>query len=201
MEFNESEVGKFPNRASKPRKRGQAHTPPKRKKLQLKKKIVDEDVEFFQGKYHFSQKEINYYRDIFKFFDKSATDQLTIPDLGLALRSAGALVTEKEIELLKKKIDPYNSGYIEFNDFLLCFYQLSEKDTSDFAIRQCFEALDKEGSGFINSEEMKHVLRNLGEGLTDNEVEAFMEYFKVLPNGSIELEEIVKVLNFAPKME
>lgn len=110
-------------------------------------------------------------------------------------------MTEKEIELLKRKIDPYNSGYIEFNDFLLCFYQLSEKDTSDYSIRQCFEALDKDGTGFINAEEMRHILKNLGEGLTENEVEAFMEYFKELPNGTINLEDIVQVLNFAPKME
>lgn len=158
-------------------------------------------MEFFQGKYHFSQKEINYYRDIFKFFDKSASDQLAITDLGLALRAAGALVTEKEIALLMKKIDPYNSGYVEFNDFLLCFYQLSEKDTTDYAIKQSFEALDKDGTGFVNVEEMKHVFRALGEGLNDGEIDAFMEYLEVKPNGTVNIDDITRILNFNPKME
>lgn len=200
MEFNEPKVRQFSSRAPTVRERREVNPAFKCKK-KIKKKIVDEDVEFFQGKYHFSQKEINYYRDIFKFFDKSGTDQLTIPDLGLALRSAGALVTEKEIESFKKKVDPYNSGYLEFNDFLLCFYLLSEKDTSDYTIRQSFEALDKDGTGFINAEEMKHILTHLGEGLTSNEIDAFMEYLQVLPNQTIDLSEIVKVLNFSPKFE
>lgn len=72
---------------------------------------------------------------------------MSITDLGLALRSAGALVTDKEITMLEKKIDPYGSGYLEFNDFLLCFYQLSQKDKSEYSIRKCFEALDKNGNG------------------------------------------------------
>ena len=95
---------------------------------------------------------------------------MAINDMGLALRSAGALVTDKEISMLEKKIDPYGSGYLEFNDFLLCFYQLSQKDKSEYAIRKSFEALDKNNNGFINSGEMKHVLKSIGENLTNGEV-------------------------------
>ena len=162
---------------------------------------MDEDTEFFQGKFHFDQKQINYYKSIFKFFDKTATDQMSISDLGLGLRSAGALVTDKEIVMLEKKIDPYGSGYLEFNDFLLCFYQLSQKDKSEYAIRKSFEALDKNGNGAINHAEMKHVLRSIGENLSEGEINAFMEYFKIQPNGTIKLDDIVKVLNFTEKIE
>jgi len=131
---------------------------------------MEEDVEFFQGKYHFNQKEIAFYKEIFKFFDKTATEQITVPDLGLALRSAGALVTEKEVSQLIKKVDPYGSGYLEFNDFLLCFYQLSQKDKSEAAIRNSFRALDKDNTGFVNSAEVRHILSTIGEGLTEGEV-------------------------------
>jgi calmodulin len=134
---------------------------------------MEEDVEFFQGKYHFNTKEISFYKDIFKFFDKTATDQITVPDLGLALRSAGALVTDQEVSQLVKKVDPYGSGYLEFNDFLLCFYQLSQKDKSDMAIRNSFRALDKDNSGFVNASELKHVLSSIGESLSDGEVLIF----------------------------
>ncbi len=134
---------------------------------------------------------INYYRGIFKFFDKTATDQMAIQDLGLAIRSAGGLVTDIEINQLEKKIDPYGSGYLEFNDFLLCFFHLSVKDKSEYAIRKSFEALDKNNNGVINSAEMKHLLRSIGEALSEEEINSFMEYFTVHPNGTIKLDDIV----------
>lgn len=95
---------------------------------------------------------------------------MAISELGLALRSGGALVTNKEISDLEKKIDPYGSGYLEFNDFLLCFYQLSQKDKSEYAIKKSFESLDKNNNGVINSSEFKHLLQSIGENLTNGEV-------------------------------
>ena len=134
---------------------------------------MDENIEYFQGKYHFTEKEITYYHDIFKFFDKGANEQLLTQDLGLALRSAGAVVTEKEVEMFSKKLDPYKKGYIEFNDFLLCFYQLSQKiHKGDYSkvIRESFECLDKEGTGLIHVKEMRHIMQNFGENLSEDEV-------------------------------
>jgi Ca2+-binding EF-hand superfamily protein len=45
---------------------------------------------------------------------------------------------------LRRKIDPYRRGFIDFNDYLLCFYQLANKDTGDAKIREAFSMLDKD---------------------------------------------------------
>lgn len=50
---------------------------------------MDQNIEYFQGKFHFSSKEINYYRDCFNFFEKHDTEQIFTSDLGLAMRAGG----------------------------------------------------------------------------------------------------------------
>lgn len=45
------------------------------------------------------------------------------------------------------------------------------KDTdSEEEIKEAFKVFDKDGNGFISSAELRHVMTNLGEKLTDEEV-------------------------------
>lgn len=117
------------------------------------------------------------------------------------MRAGGALITQNEINLLSKKVDPYGSGNATFNDFLLCFYQISQKDLSEYAIKECFAPFDKEGTGYINIEELKHVMKNLGEGLSEDEMNLFLENFAGSAQGSIHMEDLIRVLSFKPDME
>lgn len=78
---------------------------------------MDQEIEYFQGKFHFSQKEINYFKDVFAFFEKQDTEQIFTHDLGLCMRAAGTMITEQEVLNLTKKVDPYNKGTIDFNDY------------------------------------------------------------------------------------
>ena len=45
------------------------------------------------------------------------------------------------------------------------------KDTdSEDEIKEAFKVFDKDGNGFISAAELRHVMTNLGEKLTDDEV-------------------------------
>lgn len=159
---------------------------------------LDQELEYFQGKFHFSQREINYYKDVFGFFEKANTETCYTSDLGLAMRAGGILVTELEVMTLTKRIDPYRKGTIDFNDYQMCVYQMSQKDTSESKIKDCLGPLDKDGNGYINQRELRHLVTKFGECLTEKEIEAFMEYFTILPNNCIRLDDVVDVLRFEP---
>jgi Ca2+-binding EF-hand superfamily protein len=46
------------------------------------------------------------------------------------------------------------------------------KDTdSEEEIKEAFKVFDKDGNGFISAAELRHVMTNLGEKLTDEEVD------------------------------
>jgi calmodulin len=160
--------------------------------------LLDADSEYFQGKFHFSEEQLNYYRQVFKFFDRTGGELLDLSELGLAMRAAGALVTEAEVKILSTRIDPYNSGTCELKDFLLCMYQCSQKDDSESKIKTAFSAFDKDKTGFIEADELKHVLSCFGESLTDQEIEAFFSSLTIQPNNTVALKDLVKLLDFTP---
>ena len=80
-------------------------------KLRTVNNLLDEESEYYQGKFNFPEEELNYYKQVFKFFDKTGAEQLSMSDLGLAMRAAGCIVTESEIKILSKKVDQYSTGY------------------------------------------------------------------------------------------
>ena len=48
--------------------------------------------------------------------------------------------------------------------------KMKESDSQE-EIREAFKVFDKDGNGFIYAAELRHVMTNLGEKLTDEEVE------------------------------
>lgn len=62
------------------------------------------------------------------------------------------------------------SGTIDFQEFLLMMSkQFLEKDTEE-DLRETFEALDKDGNGFLSAFELRQILQTLGINLSDEEV-------------------------------
>ena len=52
----------------------------------------------------------------------------------------------------------------------MCIYQVCQKDDSEIMIKNAFSAFDKDESGYVLVEELKHVLTKFGESLNENEV-------------------------------
>lgn len=87
------------------------------------------------------------------------------------------------------EVDADGSGSIEFPEFLM----MMAKKTSDMAaedeIREAFRVFDRDGNGFISRDEMRSVMMNLGEKVTDEECNQFILEADVDGDGQINYEE------------
>ena len=61
------------------------------------------------------------------------------------------------------------SGHIDFNEFLVMMSQTQEKH-HHAELRQAFRLFDSDDDGFITFEDLKRVMRNCGESLSDSEL-------------------------------
>ena len=97
----------------------------------------------FDYREKFTELEIEKFKEAFTFFDRSGDGTMKVETLSLALRSMGALVSEKEVKLLVAKYDPDNVGKISQDDYINIMSEVVNKPDDKDIIKSAFSAFDK----------------------------------------------------------
>ena len=83
---------------------------------------------------------------------------------------------------------PLGNGTIDFPEFLTMMARKMKDTDSEEEIREAFRVFDKDGNGFISAAELRHVMTNLGEKLTDEEVDEMIREADIDGDGQVNYE-------------
>ena len=118
-----------------------------------------------------TEEQIAEFKEAFSLFDKDGDGTITTKELGTVMRSLGQNPTEAELQDMINEVDADGNGTIDFPEFLsLMARKMKDTDTEEELI-EAFKVFDRDGNGFISAAELRHVMTNLGEKLTDEEVD------------------------------
>lgn len=109
--------------------------------------------------------------EAFSLFDKDGDGTITTKELGTVMRALGQNPTEAELQDMINEVDADGNGTIDFPEFLTMMARKMADAASEEEVTEAFRVFDKDGNGFISAAELRHVLTNLGERLTDAEVD------------------------------
>lgn len=134
------------------------------------------------------------YKEAFSLFDKSGTGVISSRELGNLMKSLGQTPTEAELRDLVNEIDINGDGEIDFGEFVgLMARQVVDHDTEE-ELREAFKIFDKNEDGFISPSELRLVMTNLGEKLTDEEIDDMIREADFDNDGVINYEEFVYMI-------
>ncbi|EMR09007.2 hypothetical protein PNEG_02782 [Pneumocystis murina B123] len=132
-----------------------------------------------------TEEQISEFKEAFSLFDKDGDGSITTKELGIVMRSLGQNPTEAELQDMVNEVDADGNGTIDFPEFLAMMARKMKDTDSEEEIREAFKVFDKDGNGIISAAELRHVMTNLGEKLTDEEVDEMIREADV--DGNVEL--------------
>ncbi|KAF7252011.1 Calmodulin, partial [Varanus komodoensis] len=128
------------------------------------------------------------FKEAFSLFDKDGDGTITTKELGTVMRSLGQNPTEAELQDMINEVDADGNGTIDFPEFLTMMARKMKDTDSEEEIREAFRVFDKDGNGYISAAELRHVMTNLGEKLTDEEVDEMIREADIDGDGQVNYE-------------
>ena len=132
------------------------------------------------------------FRNVYRSFCKEDIIPLSIAQLGNALRTLGYYPSEQEIAELAAEFDPEKIGSIPQHSFYeIMVRKVKEKKVTEEDIKEAFRFFDNKGNGFVSAEEIRHILLEIGDKLTDEEMQEFLKHAIPDEDGQINYEEFI----------
>ncbi|TVU45356.1 hypothetical protein EJB05_04856 [Eragrostis curvula] len=146
------------------------------------------------GAANLTQEQIDALKEVFNFFDKNGDGYITSEELGSVMSSLGQNLSESELQDMIKVVDADCNGTVDFSEFLnLMAYKLKDPDSEE-ELREAFNLFDTDQNGYISAAELRQGMANLGEKLTDKEVEEMIQEADKDGDGLVSYEEFKRMM-------
>ncbi|KAL4237343.1 Calcineurin subunit B [Mactra antiquata] len=142
-----------------------------------------------------TDEQVAVFKEAFSLFGKDGDDTISINELGTVMKCLGQNPTEAELRKWLNEVDVRGNGTLDVNEFLkLMASQMNVGDPAE-EIREAFRVFDKDGKGFISEGELRHIMTNFGEKLTDEEVDKMIKEAEIDGDDQVNYEEFVAMMS------
>ncbi|CAK8679678.1 unnamed protein product [Clavelina lepadiformis] len=141
-----------------------------------------------------TEEQISEFRRAFDLFDEDGDGTITTGELGNVMRLLGQNTTEAELQDMINEVDADGSGTIDFPEFLTMMARKIKDTNSEKEVREAFRVFDRDGNGYITAAQLRQFMTNLGEKLTDEEVDEIIEEADVDGDGQVNYEEFIRMM-------
>ena len=143
-----------------------------------------------------TEEQIADFKEAFSLFDQNGDGTIRTRELGIVMRSLGQNPTAAELQDMVNEVGADGNGTIDFPEFLTIMARkfATKTDDSEDELREAFKVFDKDGDGFVSASELRHVMVNLGEELTDEDVDEMIREADIDGDGQIGFEEFARMM-------
>ena len=127
-------------------------------------------------------------------FDQNGDGRISIAELKHVFEKIGKNPTDTELNDMLREFDQDSNGTIEFDEFVLLVSKMDGGDNEEENLKAAFEVFDKDGNGYIDREELKDIMKQLGNNFTDQQISKMMEEADTDKDGKIDFGEFKQMM-------
>ena len=127
-------------------------------------------------------------RKMFSLIDRDGSGMISKDELKDLLYSQGYYPSETELETMMGEIDSDNNGQIDFEEFVTyCVRRRMSRTVSqeNKEIKEAFNYFDKNGDGYITATEIRQVMVELGQDVSEEQAELMLAEVDKEGNGRV----------------
>merc|ERR1712078_195750 len=133
-------------------------------------------------------------KEAFDLFDTDGSGEIDSKELKVAMRALGFEPKKEEIQKMISDVDDDGSGTIGYPEFLkMMAHKILNRDPKD-EILKAFRLFDDDETGKISFKNLKRVAKELGERMTDEELQEMIDEADRDGDGEVNEEEFLRIM-------
>jgi calmodulin len=133
-------------------------------------------------------------KEAFDMFDRDKDGKININELSNVMKALGYNLTEKEVSEIMGENDNDNDGKLKLEEVLFLVNNRSKEIDTEDELIEAFRLFDKEGKGYIGTDEIKHLLLMLGESMSNEEIEEIITQADLDGDGKVSYQDFAKLM-------
>jgi centrin-1 len=141
-----------------------------------------------------TEDEVEEIKEAFDLFDTDGSGSIDPKELRAAMQSLGFEAKNQTIYQMITDLDKNKSGNIDFDEFLdMMTARMSDRDTRE-DINKVFRLFDEEGTQTITVKNLRKVARELGETMSDEELQEMVSRADSNGDGAVTMDDFYNIM-------
>ena len=133
-------------------------------------------------------------KEAFELFDTDGSGAVDCSELHTAMKALGFEPKKEEIDKMVREMDKDGDATVDLEEFFIMMAEMMNKKDGKDELLKGFKLFDDDGTGKISFANFKRVAKELGENMTDKELEEIIAEADTDKDGEINQDEFLKVM-------
>ncbi|CAL4095476.1 unnamed protein product, partial [Meganyctiphanes norvegica] len=137
-------------------------------------------------------------RKVFKMFDKENTGFIMTDNFGNILNQLGQQFDEDELKNKINETDSAKEGKVNFEKFCVIIAPFMEEEDEaalQEELREAFRLYDKEEFGYITTDTLREILKELDNKLSEDDLDNMIEEIDEDGSGTVDFDEFMEMMS------
>nr|BAB18897.1 troponin C [Perinereis vancaurica tetradentata]BAB18898.1 troponin C [Perinereis vancaurica tetradentata] len=130
----------------------------------------------------------------FNSFDKKGEGKIKAGDISAAMKKMSLNCKADWLEKMEEYIDTEGTGYVPLDEYIDLVKRKIQADEDERELKEIFRVLDKEKKGEVNVNELRWILKNLGDDFTEEDIDDMINDVDTDGSGWVDYDEFSKLM-------